>query len=142
MNRPIFHLSFPVHCLAEAKRFYRDHLGASVGRENDSWIDILLFEHQLTLHERPLEVLSANDRGVRHFGFVLDWAQWEALGAQLLTQGVAFDLEPYVSNTGTPREQGKMVLSDPSNNMIEIKSYRDFAAAMEQPEPKAHPALS
>jgi len=130
MNRPIFHLSFPVNCLAEARAFYCTVLGATVGRENPTWIDILLFEHQLTLHERPLEVLGPKDRGVRHFGFVLEWPQWESLGAELLALGVVFDRTPSVSHAGTPREQGKMILSDPSGNVIEIKTYRDFAAVL------------
>ena len=135
MNRPIFHLSFPVRSLVEAKEFYCERLGAAAGRENVDWIDILLCGHQLTLHERPLEVLGASDRGVRHFGFVLDRTQWDRLGARLLALGADFDREPYLSHAGTPSEQGKMVFSDPSGNLIEVKFYRDFAMAMGQEQP-------
>ena len=128
MQRPIFHLSFPVLDLATAKAFYCDVLGASIGRDNDQWADILLFGHQLTLHQRPGEVLTPEQRGVRHFGAVLPWQDWEALGTKLQLQGVDFVRAPTVSGAGTPREQGKLLLCDPSGNLIEIKAYKNAAA--------------
>jgi hypothetical protein len=56
-SRHIFHLSIPVADLAAAKRFYVDVLEAQVGRENEEWLDILLWGHQITLQRRPDEVL-------------------------------------------------------------------------------------
>jgi len=47
--RPIFHLSFPVHDLSEAISFYRDELGAEIGRHEPSFADALLFGAQVTL---------------------------------------------------------------------------------------------
>jgi uncharacterized protein len=61
MTLPIFHLAFPVSDLAEAERFYVANFGAIVGRRTDAWIDLLLFGHQLTIHERP-EAVLASDR--------------------------------------------------------------------------------
>ena len=130
MSRPIFHLSFPVNNLEESKHFYCSVLGATIGRNNSTWIDIIFFGHQLTLHERPEEVLSVEDRGVRHFGVVLDWPQWDELRHRLLREKVAFKGAPTISKAGTPEEQGKMLLSDPSNNIIEIKSYRNAATTL------------
>ena len=120
MQRPIFHLSFPVRDLAAAKAFYRDFLGASIGRDNDQWADVLLFGHQLTLHQRPGEVLSPELRGVRHFGAVLPWDDWEALGTKLLQKGIVFVRAPAISDAGTMEEHGKMLLSDPQR-----QPYRD-----------------
>lgn len=51
-----FHLSFPVTSLDRSIDFYRRCLGAHPGRRQDDWCDVLLFEHQLTLHERPADV--------------------------------------------------------------------------------------
>lgn len=127
MSAAIFHLSFPVRSLPAAKEFYRTFLGATVGRDNGEWCDILLFGHQLTLHERPDEVLSPEARGVRHFGAVLPWAEWEALGERLRRLGCAFVVEPTVLHAGSEQEQGKVLFCDPSDNLIEIKSYRSFA---------------
>ena len=56
-TRHVFHLAFPVRDLAQARAFYVERLGARVGREGDAWLDILLWGHQITLHERPDEVL-------------------------------------------------------------------------------------
>lgn len=60
MFRPIFHLAFPVRDLEQTKNFYVTTFGARVGRVRDKWIDIFLFEGQITLHERPSEVLSCS----------------------------------------------------------------------------------
>lgn len=130
MDRPIFHLSFPVLDLAAAKTFYCDALGATVGRDTGEWADLLLFGHQLTLHHRPGEVLPPGQQGVRHFGAILPWQDWEALGARIERHGAAWLRPPTVVGTGTAHEHGKMLLRDPSGNVIEIKAYRNLAAVL------------
>lgn len=125
MDRPIFHLSFPVLNLSAAKTFYCDVLGASVGRECDEWMDIVLFGHQLTLHYRPREVLRPEERGVRHFGVVLPWHQWMALAETIEDRGCTFFRSPVTLSAGTGQESGKFMLCDPSDNLIEIKAYRN-----------------
>lgn len=130
MTRAIFHLSFPVRSLVAAKDFYSKVLGATIGRDNGQWADILLFGHQITLHERPSEVLNADARGVRHFGAILPWEQWQALGLTLMEQGCSFVMQPTIAHAGTENEQGKILLCDPSDNLIEIKAYRNASAAL------------
>ncbi|WP_157475077.1 VOC family protein [Lysobacter sp. Root494] len=130
MTQAIFHLSFPVRSLVAAKDFYCQLLGATLGRDNGEWADILLFGHQITLHERPSEVLSAEARGVRHFGAILPWEQWQALGLTLVEQGCSFVMQPTIAHPGTENEQGKILLCDPSDNLIEIKAYRNASAAI------------
>ncbi|MBN4004899.1 MAG: VOC family protein [Nostoc sp. LPT] len=131
MFRPIFHLAFPVQDLEEAKKFYVTTFGARVGRVRDKWIDIFLFEGQITLHERPSEVLSAREHGVRHFGAILAWRDWEALALSLNKMRVQFKVKPNVYGVGTNAEQAKMLLSDPSGNVIEVKAYRNPSVALE-----------
>lgn len=130
MDRPIFHLSFPVLDLNAAKTFYCDVLGATIGRDNGNWADIVLFGHQLTLHDRPSEVLAPDQRGVRHFGAILPWQEWISLGARLQSKRCTFAIPPAISNAGTDQETGKMLLSDPSDNLVEIKAYRRVAAVL------------
>ncbi|MCU0753508.1 MAG: glyoxalase [Xanthomonadales bacterium] len=130
MDRPIFHLSFPVLDLDAAKAFYCDVLGATVGRDNANWADIILFGHQITLHHRPSEVLSPAQRGVRHFGAILAWQDWVTLGEKLRHEGCAFLRPPIISNPGTAQENGKMLLCDPSDNIIELKAYRNVWAVL------------
>lgn len=123
-ERHIFHLSIPVSDLAAAKRFYTEALGATIGRENEEWLDVLMWGHQITLQRRPDEVLTLEQQGKRHFGVVLPWTDWEALAKRVRSCGVSFLSEPAVLLAGTPEEHAKFYLADPSHNVIEIKAYR------------------
>jgi extradiol dioxygenase family protein len=131
MFRPIFHLAFPVQDLEESKTFYVTTFGARIGRVRDKWMDIFLFEGQITLHERPSEVLPTREHGVRHFGAILAWHDWEALALHLDEMKVQFKVKPNISGVGTNAEQAKMLLSDPSGNVIEVKAYRNPSVALE-----------
>jgi uncharacterized protein len=131
-ERYIFHLAFAVADLEAAKHFYVDLLGAQIGRENNEWLDILLWGHQITLHCRPLDVVSLDEQGKRHFGVVLPWAEWQNMAESLQSQGYEFLSKPTVLLAGTHEEQAKFYLKDPSNNIIEIKSYRNFAQTLRQ----------
>ena len=64
--RPIFHLSFPVRDLVEAIAFYRDELGAEIGRLESTFADALLFGAQVTLQNDPANVLNPMPRS-RHW---------------------------------------------------------------------------
>lgn len=131
MSRPIFHLAFPVRDLEEAKNFYISTFNAKMGRTRDNWIDIFLFGAQVTMHERPAELLSSEQHGVRHFGAVLSWKEWESLAKRLNEMNATFKVKPNTSFIGTQMEQAKMLLTDPSGNVIEIKAYRNPSAALE-----------
>ncbi len=133
MDKPIFHLAFPVKSLEEAKRFYIDTLGCLPGRTKAKWLDVYFFGHQLTIHEIPSQVLTAEQMGVRHFGIVLDWRQWEAFINRLEAVNASFASPPKVSFQDTPREQGKLSLRDPSGHIIEVKTYRNPKAALALP---------
>jgi extradiol dioxygenase family protein len=136
-ERHIFHLSIPVFDLASAKRFYVDVLGASVGRENSQWLDILLWGHQITLQCRPSEVLLPEQQGKRHFGVVLPWAVWENEAERVRTTGTPFMAGPTVFCSGTEEEHAKFYLSDPSHNVIEVKAYRDASNTLHLPAAQA-----
>ena len=131
--RHIFHLSIPVSDLQTAKRFYVEVLGASIGRDNSGWLDVLLWGHQVTLQLRPSEVLPPRQQGKRHFGVTLPWAEWELAAKRVAESGVVFLAEPRVFQSGLPDEHAKFFLSDPSHNVIEIKAYRDVQAALGLP---------
>lgn len=135
MTRPPFHLSFPVDDLDACRTFYAELLGASVGRVTEEWVDIVIWGHQLTLQLRPDEVLAPSKSGSRHFGVILPWEAWSATAERLTDRGCTFMTPPTVSHAGTPKEQGKLYLEDPAGNVIEIKAYRDVAAAI-------HPSLA
>jgi extradiol dioxygenase family protein len=127
-KRHIFHLSFPVFDLESSRRFYLDVMGAQVGRVNPEWMDILIWGHQITLHCLPNDVLTKDRLGKRHFGVVLPWKEWEQLAVEIKQRDGIFMKEPEVLLAGTHEEQGKYFMEDPSYNVIEIKSYRNFPA--------------
>lgn len=130
MNRAIFHLSLPVHDLDETRAFYCAVLGAVPGRATAEWIDLILFGHQLTFHQCPEQVAAADAQGVRHFGALLAWEDWEALCASVLATGAPLMVPPTVSGEGTAAEQGKLLLRDPDGYVLEFKAYRDISTVL------------
>jgi extradiol dioxygenase family protein len=127
VDAPILHLSIPVRDLDEARAFYADGLGCSVGRVRDDWLDVWFFGLQLTLQLRPDEVRPTAEQGVRHFGVVLP-------GADDVRDVVArlerrHDVEWLARPTAhdAPELSGKVgcKVADPSGNVIELKHYPD-----------------
>lgn len=110
--------------LGEARRFYESAFGCDVGRVRVGWLDVWFFGMQLTLQERPDEVLDASQQGVRHFGVVLDdEATYEQLIEQLRSHNVPWLSDPtrHTEAELSGKRGGK--LADPSGNVIEIKYY-------------------
>ncbi len=132
MSARPFHLAFPVHDLAEARRFYGGLLGCPEGRSSPEWVDFDLYGHQVVAHLAPDEcaaVASSEVDGdavpVRHFGVVLPMDEWEALAERLRAGGVRFSIEPHVRFRGQPGEQATMFFLDPSGNALEFKAFAD-----------------
>lgn len=132
MTMPPFHLAFPVSDIAATRDFYERLIGCRVGRSAEKWIDFDFFGHQISAHLKPEECQDAATNGVdgdavpvRHFGAVLDWPQWQALGERLQAEGVAFIIEPKVRFKGEVGEQGTFFVRDPSGNALEFKSFRN-----------------
>jgi uncharacterized protein len=128
-----FHVAFPVHDLALARKFYGETLGCPEGRSADDWVDFNFFGHQIVAHLAPAECGPAQRNAVdghgvpvRHFGIVLPMAQWEALAQRLKGNGMAFVIEPYTRFSGQPGEQATMFFLDPSGNALEIKAFADI----------------
>jgi extradiol dioxygenase family protein len=133
MDRPRFHLAFPVRSLAEARGFYGGLLGCAEGRSADDWVDFDFHGHQLVAHLAPTEVAAATnlvdgeDVPVRHFGLILTLDDWSALADQLRAAGARFIIEPQTRFVGQPGEQSTMFLTDPSGNALEFKAFADEA---------------
>ena len=129
-----FHLAFPVKDLESTRTFYEGLLGCSVGRISDRWIDFNFWGSQITAHlvdesetEAVTNPVDGKNIPVKHFGAILAWEEWEALGEKLKQSGIAFIVEPYVRFQGEVGEQGTMFFLDPSGNAIEFKSFQDFS---------------
>ena len=127
-----FHLAFPVHDLAAARRFYGELLGCPEGRSADDWVDFNLYGHQIVAHLAPDEVghratsqVDGDAVPVRHFGVVLSPEAWQALAARLTAAGTRFVIEPHVRFKGEVGEQATMFFLDPSGNALEFKAFGD-----------------
>jgi hypothetical protein len=134
MDIPRFHLAFPVRDLAEARAFYGQLLGCPEGRSSDAWIDFDFHGHQIVAHLAPEEVghMSTNSVDghavpVRHFGAILNPADWDALAERLQAAGTRFIIEPHTRFKGEPGEQSTMFFLDPSGNALEFKAFADDA---------------
>lgn len=132
MSQPPFHLAFPVHDLDAARAFYVDLLGCGVGRTSDTWIDFDFWGHQVVAHLAPDNApVARNDVDgkqvpSRHFGVVVPWQEWEALGDTFKAAGCTFLVDPYVRFAGEVGEQGTLFIEDPSGNALEFKTFRDM----------------
>ncbi len=134
MSRPRFHLAFPVRDLAEARSFYGDLLGCQEGRSADEWVDFDFFGHQIVAHLSPAEtghkahnLVDGDAVPVRHFGVILEMADWRALAAKLREKSVRFLIEPDIRFQGQPGEQATLFVLDPSGNALEFKAFADDA---------------
>ena len=134
MDRPRFHLAFPVRDLAEARAFYGGLLGCAEGRSSPEWVDFDFHGHQVVAHLSPDECKTAatgqvdgDAVPVRHFGTILPMDQWEALAAKLTAAGTRFIIEPHVRFQGQVGEQATMFFLDPSGNALEFKSFADMS---------------
>ncbi len=125
-----FHLAFPVLDLEEARDFYVNTLGCSIGRESDQWIDFNLYGHQIVAHLSPNEIkdesrnqVDGDEVPVRHFGVILENNEWQKLVDRLKTKGEDFLIEPRVRFEGKSGEQRTLFILDPSGNALEFKSF-------------------
>lgn len=134
-----FHVAFPVHDLALARKFYGQLLGCPEGRSAKDWVDFNFYGHQIVAHLAPEEAgvalrnaVDGHGVPVRHFGLVLPMADWNALADRLREQGTDFIVEPYIRFKGEPGEQATMFFLDPSGNAIELKAFADITRLFAQ----------
>jgi extradiol dioxygenase family protein len=113
-----FHLSLVVPDLQAAKRFYCDVLGCSRAPDPGAWVDVLLFGHQLTLHQASAQRKA---QALDHFGVVLDKVDWKALAQRLDDLDVTYVTPPHVQAVDGTDERGKLLLDDPAGNLLEFK---------------------
>jgi extradiol dioxygenase family protein len=134
----LFHLAFPVHDLAAAKRFYVDGLGCVLGRESAKAVTFGLAGHQIIAHLATEAIASQKGVYPRHFGLVLTLEiEWQALADRAKDKELKFYQQPRRRFAGTPIEHLTFFLEDPSLNLLEFKHYlhesaifgeRDFTA--------------
>ncbi len=125
MGQVLFHLAFPMNDHQEAKRFYVDGLGCTLGRESHSAITLNLKGHQIVAH--LITETPRPQKGIypRHFGLIFTSEEdWQALADRAKEKGLRFYQQPRHRFTGTRLEHGTFILEDPSHNLLEFKHYK------------------
>ena len=128
MSAVLFHLAFPIHDIAAAKRFYVDGLGCTLGRESSRAVTFGLHDHQLVAHVIDQ---AQEQKGIypRHFGLVfLSKESWQALADRAKAKGLTFYQQPRVRFPETRIEHYTFFLEDPSRNLLEFKHYTHESA--------------
>ena len=121
-----FHLALPVHDLDAARRFYGVQLGCVEGRCAERWIDFNFFGHQLSVHlvdeieEAITNSVDGDKVPTRHFGIILDWADWESIQSRFTD----YLLAPKIRFQGQVGEQGTFFVRDPSGNALEFNAWQ------------------
>ena len=134
-----FHLAFPVKDLDQTKIFYLNILGCSLGRESLKWVDFNLFGHQIVAHLSPEDCGSINRNQVdgdkipaRHFGVILNWDVWENLIKSIKEKDIVFYIKPKIRFKNKKGEQGTFFVLDPSENVLEFKSFKNDSMVFER----------
>lgn len=134
IQRPRFHLAFPVTDLAASRRFFTEMFGCAIGRQSDRWMDFNFFEHQVVAHlvEQhpglgPTNKVDGKDVPAFHFGLIMEWEEWHRLRDHLVARNAPFIIEPYIRFAEQIGEQATMFVSDPSGNALEFKAFKDMS---------------
>ena len=124
MKDALFHLAFPTHDVAAAKRFYVEGLGCTMGRESRRAVLFGLAGHQLVAHLVTESLPPQQGIYPRHFGLVfLLKDSWQRLLEQAQANSLPFYQQPRLRFPGTSLEHHTFFLEDPSGNLLEFKHY-------------------
>lgn len=127
-----FHLALPCKNLEQTKLFYKDILGAHIGRTGSNWLDVDLFENQITFTEAGS--FNFNFKNYRfgehlipsfHFGVIIDGDLWKKLYSNL----IEMDLDVTTEATFLENKAGEhfsFFIKDPNEYMIEFKSFKNY----------------
>jgi uncharacterized protein len=133
-NHP-FHHAFAVKELSSTRKFYVELLGCREGRSTETWVDFDFYGNKISAHlgSPTLPAAMGHVDGVEvpipHFGALLGWEEFQTLAARLASAHIAFLIHPSVRYVGLPAEQATMFFLDPSGNALELKAFRNPAAA-------------
>lgn len=127
-----FHLAFPVKNLKNTKLFYTSIFGCDIGRQSKNWVDFDFFGHQIVAHLSPNDCKTPNVNYVdhdgipsRHFGIILPLNKWILLKEKIELKNIQFYIKPKTRFKGKKGEQKIFFISDPSGNIIEIKTFKN-----------------
>jgi extradiol dioxygenase family protein len=144
----LFHFSFAVNDLEQARKFYGAILGCTEGRKLPGRADFNFFGHHIVAHLSPSDVIGKTGKTlgtsgktpVHHFGVVMTLEDFQRTLDSLRKHGATFINEPEVTQKGTIREQMLMTVSDDCGNAVEFKGLRAITDVYAVTEKEKAPA--
>lgn len=124
-----FHLSLPCFDLEKTKQFYVDVLGLPAGRSTSKWLDVNLFNHQVTFvtsekfeFKTQNYLLEGNVLPLFHFGIILDETTWNAMYHKInyWTEGTTNKKTFLKDKKGAHQS---FFVKDPNNYTVEFKTF-------------------
>ncbi len=129
--RAQFHLALPCEDIEKTKDFYINILGSTQGREADKWIDISLYNNQLTFTEAGTfsfdfknYKLGDNILPAFHFGVIVSIDEWGKLYSKLFQSHLEVTTEATFMENKIG-EHLSFFIKDPNGYMIEFKSFKN-----------------
>jgi extradiol dioxygenase family protein len=120
----IFHLAIPTHDLELTKEFYTKAFGATIGREYDHYVILNFFGHQVVPHLDPDGVSKEVKMYPRHNGIILENKDdFDKIYKLCKEANAPFFEELFERFENKPGWHFSFFVSDPSNNLIELKYY-------------------
>ena len=116
----MFHLSLAVERFEACLFFYRSAFDARVVAIAPGVANVFVFGAQVTLHDRAASPLTPDARREMHFGAVVPVEDWLRIRDRLATG--KHDLLRCIAPADAPDGRGKLLLSDPSGNLVEINA--------------------
>lgn len=124
-----FHLALPCVNINKTRAFYKDVLGASIGRSAIKWADINLFDHQITFSESGPFKFDSRSYSFNgdvlpsfHFGVILDKKTWNEVRELLVSKNI-----PIVSQVkfldNKIGEHESFFIKDPNDYTVEFKCF-------------------
>ncbi|MEQ1776617.1 MAG: VOC family protein [Burkholderiales bacterium] len=134
MSATLFHFSFAVNDLDQARKFYGEMLQCPEGRKLKGRADFNFFGHHIVAHLAPEDVVGDKGRKIggalvtplRHFGVVMTLDDFQKTAARAEQLGAEWINKPSVTQKGTVREQMLMTVSDGCGNAIEFKGLANI----------------
>lgn len=130
MNIP-FHLSLPCNDLEATKKFYVEDLEMTEGRSSSNWLDINLFQHQITFvlsdkhwMNSPSYKLDSGVLPMFHFGVILEFKDWKELYKKASSR---FDnlIPKKTFLKDKLGEHHSFFIKDPNGYTIEFKTFEE-----------------
>ena len=129
-----FHLSLPCTSIKATKEFYVDSLGASMGRHAQNWVDVNLYNNQITFTKAgkfdfnyPSYTFEGAILPAFHFGVVLDEETWQKVLERLRSKKVELQAESTFLKDKTG-EHNSFFVKDPNGYTVEFKCFAKSSA--------------